>query len=448
MNMGSERPLPWLPIGFAIAPRVFTGGLLHAGPGFQMYAATGDARVTLVAESELAADWLRDGFLKAEDLTSVAFGDMRLSALVGDTKQVDVLSRMPLPQNRQEAEAVATAIRRTLTLRPDARFNSAIYYGAGGFFLPTVTGGPAVAPDVVLGRYLSGGVAISALDRVRIGRLSRWLSAADIDAVVAAAGLAQGKSSPATEKGDFVLVGRRDLEQFFREHVIDIAIHPERYSAFGITFPAGVVLVGPPGCGKTFAVERLIEYLGWPSFSIDSSSVGSPFIHGTGMKIARVFEDAIEAAPSVLVMDEMEAFLATRDGNSDHRVEEVAEFLRRIPQAAAKRVLLIGMTNRPDAIDPAVLRRGRFDHVIEVSMAGREEIADLLQHLLHDKPHDDDLDLASAQSVLAGRPMSDATFLMREAARLAARANKRTIDAESFAQALGALTSRSARAIG
>jgi len=71
------------------------------------------------------------------------------------------------------------------------------------------------------------------------------------------------------------------------------------------------VLHGPPGCGKTFAVDRLVDFLGWPSFQIDASSVASPYIHETSKKVAEVFDKAIQNAPSVLVIDEMEAFLAT-----------------------------------------------------------------------------------------------------------------------------------------
>src|SRR5262249_44041135 len=150
-----------------------------------------------------------------------------------------------------------------------------------------------------------------------------------------------------------------------------------RYQPLGISFPSAIVLHGPPGCGKTFAVARLVEYLGWPSFHIDSSTVASPYIHDTSRKIAGMFNAAADSAPSVLVIDEMEAYLADRNsgiGSSHHRVEEVAEFLRRIPEAASNEVLIVAMTNRLDMIDPAILRRGRFDHIVEVGPAFEEEI--------------------------------------------------------------------------
>src|SRR5690606_12903592 len=121
---------------------------------------------------------------------------------------------------------------------------------------------------------------------------------------------------------------------------------------------------------------------GWPSFQIDASSVASPYIHETSKKIAQVFEKAMENAPSVLVVDEMEAFLADREmGSGHHRVEEVAEFLRRIPEAVKDEVVVIAMRIRIDMIDAAVQRRGRFEHVIKVDCASEIEVQALL-----DKP--------------------------------------------------------------
>jgi predicted Ser/Thr protein kinase len=160
----------------------------------------------------------------------------------------------------------------------------------------------------------------------------------------------------------FKLPGRPQLEEFFNEHVIDIIFNPEKYQAVGINFPSAIVLHGPPGCGKTYAVERLVEYIDWPVYTIDSNSVGSPYIHETSKKISDVFAKAINDAPSIIVIDEMESFLSDRRSGSSlglHHVEEVAEFLRRIPDAIKNKVLIIAMTNLIEMIDPAILRRGR-----------------------------------------------------------------------------------------
>jgi cell division protease FtsH len=223
-----------------------------------------------------------------------------------------------------------------------------------------------------------------------------WLGAGHLKDVVQAAGFEVAKSSRCAQACDscrkteaapaekveqvkraepepnkvFELAGRPELAAFFNEHIVDIILHRDRYKALGIEFPSAVILHGPPGCGKTFAVDRLVDFLGWPSFQIDASSVASPYIHETSKKVAQVFDKAMQNAPSVLVIDEMEAFLADREmGSGHHRVEEVAEFLRRIPEAVKNDVLIVAMTNRIDMIDPAIQRRGRFDHVIKVDFA-------------------------------------------------------------------------------
>jgi SpoVK/Ycf46/Vps4 family AAA+-type ATPase len=241
----------------------------------------------------------------------------------------------------------------------------------------------------------------------------------------------------------FELAGRPELAAFFNEYIVDIIQNRDRYQALGIDFLSAVVLHGPPGCGKTFAVERLIDFLGWPSFQIDSSSVASPYIHETSKKIAGVFDKAMQNAPSVLVIDEMEAFLADREmGSGHHRVEEVAEFLRRIPEATKNEVLIIAMTNRVEMIDPDILRRGRFDHVIKVDYASEVEVLSLLEKLLLTLPKEQDIDPEPFARELAGRPLSDVAFVVREGARLAARSGKDKLNQNSLLAAMHAAPAR------
>ena len=243
----------------------------------------------------------------------------------------------------------------------------------------------------------------------------------------------------------FELPGRPELEDSSTSMSIDIIRNKERYKALGVGFPSAVVLHGPPGCGKTFAVDQLVEYLGWPSFQIDASSVASPYIHETSKKVADMFDKAMQNAPSVLVIDEMEAFLADREsggGGSHHRVEEVAEFLRRIPEAAKNEVLIVAMTNRVEMIDSAIMRRGRFDHVIKVDYANADEVLALLDKLLATLPTDKTVDTGPLAKKLAGRPLSDVAFVVREGARLAARAGEDRLGQEFLLAALEDTPSR------
>jgi cell division protease FtsH len=300
----------------------------------------------------------------------------------------------------------------------------------------------------------------------RFQKVVNWLGEEDLRNIVRAAGLArtEGEVSVAgpdrRRTGDrsdlpdvskdaaastFKLAGRKALEAFFNEHVVELVQNRQYYQTMGIDGPGAIVLEGPPGCGKTFAVERLIEFLGWPRFSIEASSVTSSYVHETSKKISEVFQRAIDQAPSVVVIDEMEAFLADRgmgSGSSHHRVEEMAEFLRRIPEATKKGVLVIGMTNRLDMIDQAIVRRGRFDHIIKVEQADESEIETLMKSMLDGLPKSEDVDIPRLSSLLAGRPLSDVTYVVREGARLAARTRKKSIDQESLLAALASTPAR------
>ncbi|MDR1080665.1 MAG: ATP-binding protein [Deltaproteobacteria bacterium] len=236
----------------------------------------------------------------------------------------------------------------------------------------------------------------------------------------------------------FKLPGRRELQKFFNDHIVEIILSPDKYKKLGVDFPAATILHGPPGCGKTYAVDRLVEFIEWPVNYINSSSVASPFIHDTSKKISQVFDKAIKNAPSILVIDEMEAYLSSRHMANvhQHQVEEVGEFLRRIPDALDKKVLIIAMTNMIDTIDGAILRQGRFDYKIKIELPDAEEVKELMDHLMSSRAAEKDLDLAPAITALTKKPLSDAAFVMREAARLAARAGREAIDNASLAQAL------------
>ena len=335
-------------------------------------------------------------------------------------------------------------MRRTRMKEKTANLSGGIYCEKYAVILPVPFTEEVLADDILLGSYLSGGVSVSCFSERRLLSLVRWMTKDDLKEICSAANL-KSSAQKETEEGipisdkkkSFRLIGRPELETFFRDHIIDIIENRERYKKLGIDFPSAVILHGPPGCGKTFAVEALVEYLDLPSFTISSGSIGSPYIHETGRKIAGIFDNAMKQSPSVILIDEMEAFLSDREfGGQSHRVEEVAEFLRIIPEALKNNVLIIGMTNRIDIIDPAILRRGRFDHVIKVDMATEVEVEALLRELFSERPCEENINLQKAIALLSGRPLSDASFLVREAARITAKAGKSKIDNAGIEQAL------------
>lgn len=237
----------------------------------------------------------------------------------------------------------------------------------------------------------------------------------------------------------FSLPGRPALETLFNDHVVDIVRARSKYCRLGVDFPGAIILHGAPGSGKTYAVERLGEFLGWPRYYIDNATVGGTYIHETGMKINRVFEQAASNAPSIVVIDEMDAFLSFRRFNPQDSAchnEEISEFLRLIPNAAKNHVLVIGMTNRLDDLDPAFLRRGRFDHIVEVEMPTREEMEAALAARLSKLPTAEDVELPPLVAALAGRPMSDLAFVVKEAGRLSVRGEKDAIDQAALRAAI------------
>ena len=122
-----------------------------------------------------------------------------------------------------------------------------------------------------------------------------------------------------------------------------------------------------------------------------------------------------------------------------HHIEEVAEFLRKIPEAISHGVLVFAMTNMIDMIDPAILRRGRFDHIIEVKMASKEEIAAYLTAKFEELPVAEDASIDYIAESLDGHPFSDVTYILREAGKLAVKSGKDFIDKECFDKALSTL---------
>jgi hypothetical protein len=440
---------PWLPLGFKLPGGMSTRAALAEGQDWQLYETAPTGRV-LVAREELARVWVERGLLEDSALTPLSFGGENFRVLASDSQHLLApVDASPRLRDSSEALAFSIALRETRKYDATSNLQGALYVERLSRLLPVLSVGPPVADDLVLGTWLTGGVRVSAQSLRRLSSLTRGLGMEELQTIVEAAGLRVNEQGPETRGGAgskrFELPGRAALESFFSEHVIDIIENASRYKALGIDFPAAIALHGPPGCGKTFAVSKLVEYLGWPSFSIDSSSIGSPYIHETGRKIARVFDEAMRASPAVIVIDEMDAFLSDRQlagGQGLHHVEEVAEFLRRIPEAIANNILVIGMTNRIETIDPALLRRGRFDHVIAVAMPTEEEVRGLLSKLLSALPCAKDLEVEPLVSALMGRPLSDAAFVVREGARLTARAGKQAVDAESLTAALKSLPPR------
>lgn len=469
----------WLPKGYELPDGSKIRSLLYSGDEWQIFDTNGSNNI-LITRPELVRRWNQCGFLDDSLFGEISFGTESFRCLSSHKKYtLASVQNGRSPESKVDALAFAFALKESRKLSEDASFHDAIYVEQYTRLLPTWTLTPHVDDKVVLGTWITGGVVISAESFRRLTNLTGWMPTGDLAEIIKAAGFtvpadagllakrmpasqskteekaaiakeavepeqpqsSQSQEEPAEAKV-FKLPGRPQLEEFFNEHVIDIIFNAEKYQALGVDFPSAMVLHGPPGCGKTFAVERLVDFIDWPSYSINSNTVGSPYIHETSKKISEVFDKAIDDAPSVIVIDEMESFLSDRRSGSSsglHHVEEVAEFLRRIPEAIKNKVLIIAMTNMIEMIDPAILRRGRFDHIIEVGMPSREEVASLVDSLLSRLPKAEDINVDKILDALTGKALSDSAFVIREAARLAAKSGNTQLDQESIEAALNSL---------
>ena len=403
----------------------------------------------LCVSPALCEDWIGRGFTEP-GLFLPAEGGYMAAETEGLTR-FSSASHGPYPRTGLQAMEIARAFFRARRSLGPVPLSRALFLPCLPHLLPLGDGDDSEGDPLTLGRWLSGGMNVPFTDRARMLEWtpglteSAWREIMDLFGWRETAPQRIREAEPREEipanvlprredrrrEGPFCLPGRPALERFFREQIIDVIDREEAYRRMGILFPGPTLLVGPPGCGKTHAVEQLVEYLGWPCFTVNSETIASSYIHETARLIARLFREAADNAPSVVVIDEMEAYLSTRSGplgGQGHHVEEVAEFLRLLPELPKQKVLLFGMTNMPERIDPSITRKGRFDHILKVEMPSEEELCALLESLLENVPTERDLDLRKAAARLRSRPISDAVFVAREAGRLAVVRGRDRID--------------------
>ncbi|MCS3498280.1 hypothetical protein M2189_002762 [Bradyrhizobium japonicum] len=432
---------PWFPIGHKLGSGT-VGRLRAEGPGYQvLQEQAGEALMLVLAGGEPAADDAAriDG---DSQFAEFDFGGRRfLTVTVAKSSEpVPLLhwtKRYGLPTT-SDIRVLGGAIAGMRRRAPQAEVASALFLPALKVCLRVKDAEAAEDMRQVAAQLLTASQA-SALDVGSVRGANPWVSADDIAFFLSALGVSEVAEAIAPEA--FALPGRPALEAFFREYVIEPSADPERYQALRVQLPNGILLYGPPGSGKTHAVDTLVAALRRPTFRLDLGEVGSPFIHQTTVAMRQAFEQAKRSAPSLLVLEEIDAVASARGPMSqDHKVEELTEILRMIEAAAKNGVLVLATTNRKEALDPAVLRTGRFDHSVLVDYPTKEEVELALQGMLKDRPHDP-LDLSGASGALAGHPMSDTAWVVNEAARLAARAKHDRISGVFLKEALNRLRS-------
>jgi hypothetical protein len=431
---------PWFPIGHAI-PSGTVGRLRGEGPGYQVLQdQAADALILVLACDEPAgidaAKTSGASLLAAFDFGERSFLTMSVPKAAEPAPVLQWPKRFGLPTTN-DVVALGNAIADMRKRVPRAEVASALFVAPLEACLSVKDADGQEDMRQVAAQILTASAQIPSLDVGSVRGANPWVSGDDIGFFLKALGVSELAEPVAAEA--FALPGRPALEAFFREYVIEPSADPERYRALGVQLPNGILLYGPPGSGKTHAVHTLVAALRRPTFRLDLGQVGSPFIHQTTVQMRQAFEEAKRSAPSLLVLEEIDAVAPARGPMShDHKVEELTEILRMIESAAKNGVLVLATTNRKEALDPAVLRTGRFDHSVLVDYPTKEEVELALQGMLKDRPHDP-LDLSETSRSLAGRPMSDAAWVVNEAARLTARAQQDSISEASLLEALSRL---------
>lgn len=239
------------------------------------------------------------------------------------------------------------------------------------------------------------------------------------------------------KKVTFADVAGADESKQELEEIIDFLKDPMKFQRLGGKIPKGVLLVGPPGTGKTLLAKAVAGEANVPFFSISGSDFVEMFVGVGASRVRDMFEQAKKHSPCILFIDEIDAVGRHRGaglgGGNDEREQTLNQLLVEMDGFEAnENVILIAATNRPDVLDPALLRPGRFDRQVVVSnpdIKGREAILHVHARKV---PLARDVDLSVVARGTPGFSGADLANLVNEAALLAARRNKRKVTAEDF----------------
>ncbi len=213
------------------------------------------------------------------------------------------------------------------------------------------------------------------------------------------------------------VAGMRELKAMLERDVINPLKHPEKYKEYELSLPNGILLHGPPGCGKTLIARALAKMLGIEFIEVTPAMLGSIYCHGPQLMISNLFADALKRTPCLLFLDEIDAMVPRRIGNEfGHQDNEVNEFLVQLNECARRGILVVGATNRKENIDPAVLRPGRLDKKFFVGLPDDEARMEQVRMCMGNRPQEK-IGWKTCATKLKGYTCAEIAHVVTEAAR-------------------------------
>lgn len=222
--------------------------------------------------------------------------------------------------------------------------------------------------------------------------------------------------------------------------IVDFLKNPRKFTQVGARIPKGVLLVGPPGTGKTYLSRAVAGEAGVPFFSISGSDFVEMFVGVGASRVRDLFQEGKKNAPCIIFIDEIDAVGRRRGaglgGGNDEREQTLNQLLVEMDGFESNEgIIIMAATNRPDILDPAILRPGRFDRQVTVGMPNLKEREEMIRVHLRNKKAADDVDLNALARQTAGFTPADLENMTNEAALLTARQDKTEISMATFEEA-------------
>lgn len=278
-------------------------------------------------------------------------------------------------------------------------------------------------------RFQSAEYFIKAIDgEIRVERQSTKRTILATDATLSSKSM---KAIPSKKGEGFVAIaGMEELKAQLREEVIEPLHNPEEYARYGVTIPNGMLLYGPPGCGKTFFAKHFAEEVGFNFMCVTPATLKRRYVNATQENIAQMFKDAEEKAPTIIFIDEINELVPNRESDV-HEMSRSAvnEMLAQMDRTGERGIFIIGATNYPHTIDPAILRAGRLDKKYFIGVPDKEAREALFKLYLEKRPYDFGIDYDKLAVLTTNYVSADIQLIVNDASRIALkRKSKITMD--------------------